>query len=230
MLNQFILNVKRQETPFYSNLYKIAKQLRKVSCPTIYPIHKPLYTASRILINFRWKLQESLWSIPLFRTQCRHVGSGIRLPNGIPWITGNNIEIEIGDNVSIAKSHFATGKVNDKPILKIGNDSSIGYETTISVNEKVEIGNGVMIAFGCFIADSDGHPVESARRHESITKNEVSPVKICNNVWIGSNATVLKGVTIGKNSIVGANSVVVKDIPPNKICMGIPARVVGFIK
>jgi acetyltransferase-like isoleucine patch superfamily enzyme len=46
---------------------------------------------------------------------------------------------------------------------------------------------------------------------------------------IGSNATILCGITIGENSIVGAGSVVVKDVPPNSIVVGNPARVLKKI-
>ena len=50
------------------------------------------------------------------------------------------------------------------------------------------------------------------------------PVKIGNNVWIGSDTTILPGVTIGDNSVIGAKSLVVKDIPENVIAIGSPCR------
>ena len=52
------------------------------------------------------------------------------------------------------------------------------------------------------------------------------PVVIESNVWIGEGSAILPGVRIGKNSIVGANSVVTKDIPPNSVVGGVPARVI----
>src|SRR5690606_5050230 len=55
-------------------------------------------------------------------------------------------------------------------------------------------------------------------------------VKIGNNVWFGENCTVLKGFTIGDNCVVGYGSVVTKDIPPNSVAVGIPARVVCSIE
>ena len=56
------------------------------------------------------------------------------------------------------------------------------------------------------------------------------PVKIGNNIVFGRNVTVLKGVTIGDNCIIGLNSVITKDIPPNSVVVGAPARVVSTLE
>ncbi|NCU88000.1 MAG: acyltransferase, partial [Proteobacteria bacterium] len=52
------------------------------------------------------------------------------------------------------------------------------------------------------------------------------PVIFEDNVWIGDSAIICKGVTIGKNSIIGAGAVVTKDVPPNSIFAGNPAKLV----
>jgi acetyltransferase-like isoleucine patch superfamily enzyme len=52
-----------------------------------------------------------------------------------------------------------------------------------------------------------------------------APTRIEDWVWIGANAVVLKGVTIGQRTIVGAGSVVTRDLPPDVIAAGVPARV-----
>ncbi|EHM02236.1 bacterial transferase hexapeptide repeat protein [Acetobacteraceae bacterium AT-5844] len=49
---------------------------------------------------------------------------------------------------------------------------------------------------------------------------------IGDHVWIGDDALVLKGVTIGQASIIGARSVVTKDVPPNSVAVGTPARII----
>jgi carbonic anhydrase/acetyltransferase-like protein (isoleucine patch superfamily) len=55
-------------------------------------------------------------------------------------------------------------------------------------------------------------------------------VHIGNNVWIGDSVIVCKGVTIGDNSIIGAGSIVVRDVPPNCIAAGNPAKIVKHLE
>jgi len=50
------------------------------------------------------------------------------------------------------------------------------------------------------------------------------PVTTGSNVWIGSGAIILSGVTIGDNAVIGAASVVTRDVPPNRVAAGNPAR------
>lgn len=69
------------------------------------------------------------------------------------------------------------------------------------------------------------HPTDPFQRRGLI----VQPITIKENAWIGANATILPGVTVGENAIVGANALVTKDVPPNTIVMGSPAKVVKNI-
>jgi NDP-sugar pyrophosphorylase family protein len=92
----------------------------------------------------------------------------------------------------------------------------------ISASDEVVIGDGVMMANGTYITDSDWHTVyDRTRRDDAVT-----PVHIGDNVWLGDHATVLKGVTIGDNSVVAARAVVTRDVPANVIVAGNPAKVV----
>ena len=69
------------------------------------------------------------------------------------------------------------------------------------------------------------HDINPYNRTTTICK----PIYIQKRVWIGVAATICPGVRIGENSIVGANAVVTKDVPPNSIVGGNPARLIKKI-
>jgi len=106
----------------------------------------------------------------------------------------------------------------------------------IMAEDKIDIGSHCLISWNVGIADSDFHPLDPAQRlidsqalapffkdRPPRPKLKTAPVTIKDNVWIGMNATILKGVTIGENSVVAAGSVVTKSVPPNTVVAGNPA-------
>ncbi len=106
-------------------------------------------------------------------------------------------------------------KKNAKLILGSG---YITGDAIISCAKKIEIGRNVVIAARTCIRDHDAHTIKSSAHQKT------SPVKIGNKVWIGTNATILKGVTIGDGAIIAAGAVVTKDVPAKTIVAGIPAK------
>ena len=104
--------------------------------------------------------------------------------------------------------------------LSMGEKSYLSDGSTIAAGSigGVSIGRGCAISFGVTIIDDDGHgfgpPPYSA------------PIVIEDRVWIGCNATILKGVTIGKGSVVAAGALVTKSCPPGSLIAGVPAKVI----
>ncbi|WP_415930427.1 acyltransferase, partial [Zhenpiania hominis] len=88
----------------------------------------------------------------------------------------------------------------------------------IRIGDHVLIGHNVVLA----TLNHDFAPYNRATMHPA-------PIHIEDRVWIGANATVVPGVTIGENSIVAAGAVVTKDVPPNTIVGGVPAKVLKRI-
>ena len=88
----------------------------------------------------------------------------------------------------------------------------------------VRIGDNVMFAENCFVTDADWHD-----HYHRIYPGKREAVRIGNNVWLGDSVTVCKGVSIGDNCIVGASSVVTRDLPPNTIAAGNPAKPIGTL-
>ena len=109
--------------------------------------------------------------------------------------------------------------------IVIGDYCLISPGVRISAAQSIHIGDNCMLAAMVTISDSDWHGIYNRIRPFRCTK----PVVIENNVWLGERVIVMKGVTIGENSVVGAGSVVTKNIPPNTVAAGNPARVIKTI-
>jgi maltose O-acetyltransferase len=113
---------------------------------------------------------------------------------------------------------------NEEAFILIGKNSCLNNNATIIADRtSIEIGENVKIGHNSFICDSDFHGTRIENRNDG--NHGVAPVKIENNVFIGSNVTILKGVNIGKNAVISTGSVVVNDIPENCVAGGIPAKV-----
>ena len=63
----------------------------------------------------------------------------------------------------------------------------------------------------------------SARRRDGVTAR---PIKIGKNVWIAAGVTVIGGVTVGDGAVIAAGAVVTRDVPPNTLAGGNPARAI----
>ncbi len=114
------------------------------------------------------------------------------------------------------------------PWLSIGDDVNIEQNVHIVCHDRIRIGNNVSITGNCAIVDVS-HPVDAIERGIKIG-DAIDPapgeVNIGDNCFIGFGSIILPGVTIGENCVIGAGSVVTRDIPPNSIASGAPARVI----
>ena len=122
----------------------------------------------------------------------------------------------------------------------MGENSRVSTPLTAIRPHCVRIGKNVVVMPGCLMMSAGGITIEDgamiAANVQLISNNHdfyerqilpCKPVHIGKNVWIGAGATILPGVTVGDNAVVGAASVVTKDVAPNTIVAGNPAR---FIK
>lgn len=106
--------------------------------------------------------------------------------------------------------------------IRVGRNVFINQNCTFYDLGGIEIADEVMIGPNVSIITS-GHPLEpSQRRSVTVAK----PIVIERNVWIAAGAIIIGGVTIGENAVVAAGSVVTKDVPPNTLAGGNPARVI----
>lgn len=104
--------------------------------------------------------------------------------------------------------------------VKIGKGTKISIGVHIDVRRgKISIGNNVDIAGGTYILSHTGY--------QPVKEGEMTTIE--DNVRIFVNSVILPGVKVGKNSIVGAGSVVMKDVPPDTVVLGNPARVIKHL-
>jgi len=136
--------------------------------------------------------------------------------------------------LSYAKTYalFPQGFESD---LYIDWRAEVGYPDRITVGRGVRVGpDAVLGAFGGIdIGDnvrlSRGVRVETGGLDFTAPlpyPHKSKPIKIGNEVWVGTNALILGGVTVGRGAVIGAGSVVTKDIPDYTVVAGNPARVI----
>jgi acetyltransferase-like isoleucine patch superfamily enzyme len=129
---------------------------------------------------------------------------------------------EIGDNTKIGA--FVEIQKNSK----VGRCCKVSSHTFIC--EGVDIEDDVFIGHSVtFINDVYPRATADGRGLQTEADWKVEKTKVCKGASIGSGATILCNVTIGENAIVGAGSVVTKDVPPNAIVVGNPAKFLRFV-
>ncbi|MCB2192893.1 MAG: sugar O-acetyltransferase [Deltaproteobacteria bacterium] len=114
---------------------------------------------------------------------------------------------DFGKNITLGKSVFLnTGcTFQDRGGITIGDGTQIGQNVVLSTLN---------------------HGFSPQERHTTFP----FPIVIGKNVWISSNATVVPGVTIGDNAVIAAGAVVTKDVPPNAVVAGVPAKIIKMIQ
>lgn len=232
LIDQLLLDIRTQKTPFHSRLYRTAKRLRSARLPFPGLFGALFYRTMTIALALWRRIKQMVFFDPMLRYRCKHVGKGVYFESTFPLIMGYG-DIHIGDRVGLSGNVnlVVSYKTNPNPTIMIGDDVYLGFESTLSCADRITIGNHVMIAHFASIYDNNNHPIDPRARaaNEPIGKEDIAPVVIEDNAWIGAHAIVLKGVTIGKGSVVAMGAVVTKDVPPMTVVAGNPARVVKQI-
>ena len=112
--------------------------------------------------------------------------------------------------------------------IRVGANVAINHGVFLLGRTGITIGNDVVLSARCMLVDGglaldDSNPTAD-RSHSGAS------IFLEDGAWIGAGAIILAGVTVGRNSVVGAGSVVTRDVPPNSVVGGNPARVLRTIR
>ena len=119
----------------------------------------------------------------------------------------------------------------NRVFASLGENCSIEDRTVPLYAKCIRIGNNVRLASHVYLVTHDVsyfvlNNLGLKNKNGTPFKEKIGCIDIGNNVFVGSNATILYDVKIGDNVIIGAGSVVNRDIPDNSVAVGVPAKVI----
>lgn len=142
------------------------------------------------------------------------IGPGVDIdPSAIFYANPTKNTIEIGSKTKILRGAEWIGPIQVGAECYFNRDSYV--RSNVKIGDRVNVGPFVRFA-------TDTHAIGPSKRRAGA--NSWPPITVGSGVWIGGNSVILGGVTIGDGAIISAGSVVNKDVPPNTIVGGVPAK------
>ncbi|HEX5523168.1 MAG TPA: acyltransferase [Pedococcus sp.] len=200
--------------------------------PPAHTLHRP-----RPVAWARWVI----WAVANRAYTRHHLASYLRMARASlrypslhfegPVFIGPDVRFEVREGYSRilvgAYTHFgAHARVRaHEGTLRIGSKSVIGIRNTINCWLDIEIGSTCLLGDDVYICDFD-HKTDSLEipiKDQGIVK---APVRIGDDVWVGTKAVVTRGTDIGSQSVVAASCVARGVYPPRSVIAGVPGRVV----
>jgi acetyltransferase-like isoleucine patch superfamily enzyme len=208
---------------------RLKKETQNVSVPMPMAVVKPMlwgYLAARSTYQMGMRL---FVAQPFLRAYCKECGPGLRTGEFIHFVQGQG-DIILGSNVWLDGKSSITfaSSFSERPTLVIGDNTAVGNLTVFAIGKRITIGKNCNLSGSTWIFDSSGHPPDpvARRNHEPPPPDQVRPVTIGDDVWIGKECIIFPGVRIGDCAIVSAGSVVRRHVPPYAVVAGNPAQVI----
>ena len=196
------------------------------------------------------RVKSKMFRLPINRlrtVQCRIRAFVTTLLTGVKFkVVGTNCKILgsnilVGENVCIgdfcwieAVNRYKIEKTSQifSPLIRLGNNVAMSDFVHISAVMNVDIHDGVLIGSKVYIGDHS-HGSSKIDKWQKIREipprsrplDDIAPISIGQNCWIGDNVVILAGAKIGRNCIIAANSVVKGQYEDDKIIGGIPSAV-----
>jgi acetyltransferase-like isoleucine patch superfamily enzyme len=189
------------------------------------------------LSTFFWTLQTKLL---LLLFGCPY-GRNLRVDGRVIIRVARRGAFRLGENVLISSRTGSNlvGRTNPTILhcmgeghITFGDNSGCSF-AVLSSKSSIRIGDNAKIGGNARIYDHDYHALDYLSRRTTASDNaacKTAPIVIGDDTLIGTNAIILKGVTVGERSIVGAGAVVsIKNIPPDSLVVGNPARIIRHL-
>lgn len=167
-----------------------------------------------------------------------NIGQYVRINKLRKKYSGSRIDTPyVNETVSLGSHVYIAANCKIKGEVEIGDYSYCSERTYIfkgcKIGKYCSIGYNVQI--GCpehplhFLSTSPTvYRAEHIRRYCDWPEDDIkAPVRIGNDVWVGSNSIILQGVTVGDGAVIAAGAVVNHDVPPFSIWGGVPAKCIG---
>lgn len=148
------------------------------------------------------------------------LNNAYRTPDEVRALLSRLLGYEVDPTVRVFPPFYSDFGKN----IRIGKNVFINACCHFQDHGGVTLGDGCQIGHNAVFATLD-HGLAPDKRHTTYP----APITLGKNVWIGSNATILRGVTIGDNAVVAAGAVVTKDVPANTVAGGVPAKTIRII-
>src|SRR5215213_1587130 len=145
------------------------------------------------------------------------LNTGYRTPEEVRTLMTRLTGKTVDESVAVFPPFYSEFGKN----LTIGKDVFINIGCRFQDTGGITIGDGTLVGHGSTLTTLN-HSVDPDRGADM----SPSPIVIGRKVWLGASVTVVPGVTIGDGAIVGAGAVVTRDVPPNAIVAGVPARLI----
>ena len=149
------------------------------------------------------------------------IGDNVLLRRNVEIRTHNDSSIEIDDNVRIDRGVRLLAA--NKAQIKICSGARIGLYTVLNGGDSIFVGKKSLIS-GFVYLQTSMHRYKGAGAIQNQGYDH-APVRLENDTWLGAHAVILPGVEIGQGAIVGSNAVVNKNVAPQAIVGGVPAKI-----